>query len=407
MPKQTLHQRGQALILIVLAIAGLLGFIALVVDGGNAFMNRRHAQAAADAAAMAAALAKVSLSQDWHLAAMNRAASNGFDNDLVHDTVEVLNPPGVGCKGESGPYAGNKEYIQVIINSTVSTYFAPVVGITETHSCVEAIARAKPAYTAPMFSGNAMVSLNPHDCSAFKVHGTSDTTVIGSGVFVNSDSDCVQGAFNQNGNGGLVASGLCVVGSSRYDFGKVPVPTSCSPVSYPPEIIFPTPTCDNNGSLDGGEITPGNIPASWLSGNVTLQPGVYCISGKATINAHDSLNGTGVLLYFTDGGIHMDGNAQINLTAPLTGYYAGLLIYLPLTNDSGLILNGNSDSSFTGSILAPSSDVQINGTSNNDTYNTQIIGYTIDLIGTSDSTIRYDNNQNYDATIPPMIEIVR
>ncbi len=36
-------EKGQALILIVLAIVGLIGLTALAIDGGNAFMNRRHA----------------------------------------------------------------------------------------------------------------------------------------------------------------------------------------------------------------------------------------------------------------------------------------------------------------------------------------------------------------------------
>jgi Flp pilus assembly protein TadG len=329
-------QRGQALILIVLAIVGLVGLTTLAIDGGNAFMDRRHAQGAADAAA----LAKIN-SQDYAAVALALASQNGYNNDGVNNTVTVNVPPSANdCNpGDvANPYVGNNQYIQVIIHSTLATYFAPVVGIEQTNSCVEAIAHAKPAHTEPMFSGNAMVSLNPHDCSAFKVHGTSDTIVVGSSVFVNSDSDCVQGAFNQNGNGGLVASNLCVVGSSRYDLGQAPTPTLCSPVPYPPNIIFPSPTCSASGTLGGGIITPRNIPASWLSGNVTLQPGVYCISGNATINAQDHLSGDGVLLYFVDGGIHMDGNAQVNLNSPQTGLYAGLLIYLPMTNDSSVIL---------------------------------------------------------------------
>jgi hypothetical protein len=170
---------------------------------------------------------------------------------------------------------------------------------------------------------------------------------------------------------------------------------------------MPNVPCADDGTRSGGVLTPGNIPASWLSADVILQPGVYCINGNATINAHDSITGSNVLLYFVDGGIHINGGAQINIDAPDTGDYAGLLIYLPMNNDSSIILNGNSDSVFSGSILAPASDIQINGTESADTYQTQVIGYTLDIIGTSDSVIRYNDNQNYDATVPPAVEIVR
>ncbi len=51
-------ERGQALIMIALAMVGLAGMVGLVVDGGNAFLDRRNAQNAADSAALAAALTR-------------------------------------------------------------------------------------------------------------------------------------------------------------------------------------------------------------------------------------------------------------------------------------------------------------------------------------------------------------
>ena len=37
-------QRGQALIIIALAVVGIVGMVGLVVDGGQAFLDRRSAQ---------------------------------------------------------------------------------------------------------------------------------------------------------------------------------------------------------------------------------------------------------------------------------------------------------------------------------------------------------------------------
>ena len=47
-------ERGQALVLSVLMLAALLGIASLVVDGGNALLQRRNQQGVADAAAIAA-----------------------------------------------------------------------------------------------------------------------------------------------------------------------------------------------------------------------------------------------------------------------------------------------------------------------------------------------------------------
>ncbi len=46
---------GQSIVLIVIVLVGLIAMAGLVVDGGNAYLNRRSAQTAADAAALAGA----------------------------------------------------------------------------------------------------------------------------------------------------------------------------------------------------------------------------------------------------------------------------------------------------------------------------------------------------------------
>ena len=52
-PRQ--KQRGQAIVLVALMILVLFGFVGLAIDSGRAYLDRRHLQAAADAAALAAA----------------------------------------------------------------------------------------------------------------------------------------------------------------------------------------------------------------------------------------------------------------------------------------------------------------------------------------------------------------
>src|SRR5215510_3122284 len=104
-------ERGQALIIIGVALVVLAGIIGLVIDGGNVFLDRRTAQNAADSAALASALARVRGGQNPTAVALHSAAQNGYDNDGLVNTVTVHIPP------ISGPNAGNVEYIQVVIVS--------------------------------------------------------------------------------------------------------------------------------------------------------------------------------------------------------------------------------------------------------------------------------------------------
>jgi Flp pilus assembly protein TadG len=52
-------ERGQALVLVVLALVAMIGVTALVIDGGNAFAQQRGTQNASDAAALAGATVMV------------------------------------------------------------------------------------------------------------------------------------------------------------------------------------------------------------------------------------------------------------------------------------------------------------------------------------------------------------
>ena len=82
------RERGQALILIVFGMIGMLALIGLAVDGGMAYSDRRTAQNTADYTALAAALA-FAKGEDATAAAMASANANGFDNNGTNNTVAV------------------------------------------------------------------------------------------------------------------------------------------------------------------------------------------------------------------------------------------------------------------------------------------------------------------------------
>src|SRR5215207_4017488 len=150
-------EKGQALIVIALAAVALFGFAALAIDGSMVFSDRRHAQNAADTAALDAALSKTR-GGSWQQEGLDRATSNGYNDNGASNDVEVYNPP------VDGNYAGNNEYIQVKITSHVDTVFARVIGFERLTNRVEAVARSVPGAVYPMFDGHAVVGLAPDDC---------------------------------------------------------------------------------------------------------------------------------------------------------------------------------------------------------------------------------------------------
>ncbi len=53
--KMKRNEKGQVLILVVVSAVVLAAMAALIIDGGNAYLNRRGAQTAADSGAVAGA----------------------------------------------------------------------------------------------------------------------------------------------------------------------------------------------------------------------------------------------------------------------------------------------------------------------------------------------------------------
>ena len=159
--KKRLHENGQALILIAFAAVGLFAFSALAIDGSRVYSDRRHAQNAADTAALSAALARIRAASNPDPAAidaatvaagLDRAASNGYLNDS-DSTVEVnlCDEPGLTPPCEGLPdNADLSEYIQVEIESTIPTTLARVIGWNQVTNVQTAVARATGGLPSPL-----------------------------------------------------------------------------------------------------------------------------------------------------------------------------------------------------------------------------------------------------------------
>ena len=404
-------QRGQALIVVALVMVVLIGMAGLVIDGGRAFLDRRNAQNAADAAALAGAYVRIKGNGDWVAASVASAAENGYDNDGVTNVVAVYSPP------SDGPYVGNLEYMQVIITSHINTYFAKVIGRDQLTNTVEATARTKLPEVKELLDGHAVISLAPtSDCNhkkAFWLHGHTTLNIIGGGVFVNSNNPTC--AFIQENSGSIrLSEGYSinmVAGASaqiQHPQWLTPaVPILANPYPYPPPFLMPNIGCGSKEaavSEDGTTMSPGKWNHEFPPEGVTrLQAGVYCLHDGITIK-HD-IEGHNVLFDVEDGNVRFDKEPTIILEAPSTGDNAGLLLFLPMKNNSKVVLNGGVGSQIRGTILAPASPVLINGNDSSYGYRSQIIGYTIEVDGESNVNIVYKDELNFDAMDMPEVQL--
>jgi hypothetical protein len=449
MKRKIFGERGQALILIALAAVGLFAVAGLAIDGSAKYSDRRHAQNAADTAALAGALAKVNPQPGdppWNIVALNRAGDNGYDNSH-NDSNGPTNDVSVNSPPVSGMYAACNDprfdchdYVQVIITSHVRTWFARVVGIEETQNHVEALSSAISAVSNFNFGGNAIVALSPDGC-ALRAGGNTDVVVNGGGMFSNSLANC---AFqkttcsgnidvnDENGNeagitmvGGYTLNTNCwdpnqayltAGGARQYSF---PPPFQDPPV---PAECLTNGTKTNDNAAGTTTLTPGyfnNLPPSGggpTKKTVYLRSGVYCIGSSFGTSGLDVVtiypgDTAGVFIYIMPGGtFNLNSSTVVQLWAPDSGLYAHFLIYAApnYANSSPppCTINGNSLTSLQGTIYAPYCNLNVNGSSGT-VLAAQLIAYTVDLTGASGVTLTYNDDTNAIFNYPNQVGLTR
>lgn len=414
-------ENGQALILIALAAVGLFALSALAIDGSRLYSDKRHAQNAADTAAMAGALA-YGRGSDASTAALQRALSNGYnDNGATNDvTVTVTDSPAGVCPANT---AGKDITVDVL--STIDTTFARVLGRQTVTTAVTATARTCASFKGPPFNGNAIVAL-ARSGRGYDGTGTPNWNISGGGIFSNSNDP--ESAYC-NGATDIIVPSVTTVGTSELkcdgDAGDSVGPLTPNAAGYSPASILALmprqPACNGVASNAGGQWQPqagadGSVMPYFPDGG-DFAPGIYCFTDNpAPIS--NAITGTGVMFYakHPNFSLKFAGNgASITASAPTSGEYAGILFYLaPQFDASGnliqtqqLDLRGNGVGDVTGTIWAPSAAVTMFGNSGTGAFNSQIIAYTVDSGGTANINISYDPNDNQILLLPIVLSMLK
>jgi hypothetical protein len=133
---------GQALVFCVLVLAALLGIASLVVDGGNALLQRRNQQGVADAAAMAAVkeLPTSTLTAD-SIARDYATTQNSADGSIV-DQVATTSTGSGSCDGGFGAATLAPASVCVVVHSSTKGALSQLFGLDIWNAKARAIAQA-------------------------------------------------------------------------------------------------------------------------------------------------------------------------------------------------------------------------------------------------------------------------
>ena len=399
-PTDPTHRRGTVAVLVGICLVPLLGLMALVLDGGLLLAQRRHAQATADTASMAAAnvlYTNYATNQGYDYnnaaskAALAIAAGNGYTNDGVGSKVTVNIPP------LAGPSKGKAGYAEVIVQSYQSRYFSALWG-----SGTNTVAGRSVARGLAKGSDIGLLLTNPSGNGALSGSGNGSLTVTKGSLTVDSTSSQ---AISLSGNASVTASNINIVGG--YSAGKGglhgTIKTGVTPVPDPyANLPVPDPTkmtvqSSSKLSYSGGAYTlqPGVYQGGIsLSGQatVTLQPGTYYLQGGGlSLSGQASLAGTGVTIYNAPQGsgdqIDLSGKGSVTLTPPTSGNYAGFSIIQDPSSTAGMSITGNGLLAITGAIDAPKASLSLTGNGSTDTFGSQIIASSINMTGNGTVTI--------------------
>jgi hypothetical protein len=379
------EESGQTAIFAAVSLVAIISFLGLALDLGNLRWQQRRLQSATDAAALAAGLefrdcGTVNGCTAMQQATQKSAAENGYTGATFVQNCAAMPTSGTGlmlnnpvCYKSGDPNATNRNYVEVVMKQYQPTYFARIFGITKVPISARAEATRAPAPCIYALEPNPNV-INAIAVDALAVLNVKCPIVDESKNAWSMGCNVLAAvsATSIHLSGG--AEGLLCAGISPKPVTYAPIPTPADPLAYLPKPAIPN-TCAQSPLLGlttiqilgTATLYPGRYCGGLVIGplaNVTFMPGTYILTpsginllglsipltGGLTITAGAVVNGNGVTFYNAGptngltGGISFVANtnvlgiiksiSNVNLKAPTTGTYAGVLFMQDPLNTS-------------------------------------------------------------------------
>lgn len=379
---------GNVLFVATLSLPVVIGAGGLATDTIQWTLWQKQMQRQADSAALAGAFAKAQGADPL---------ANATSDINRYSFVTLSAAPTIENAPTAGSYAGNTNAVRVVLQTSKRLPFSSIFLASPPTLQAEATA-------AVVSNGNyCVISFENGSTAGVTMQGNA-TVNMGCGIATNSTA---ANAVVAGGGSSIYATPVSAVGglsaSSNYVTGTVLLPHSIS--QQDPFASLPTPTvpagCSNKltvaPSATENVTNPSGIACYRgidVKGTVTFAPGVYVIDGSSlSFGSQAMVSGTGVTFILTSNNatsnpstiatLDTNGGANIQLSAPTSGTYQGILIYQDRRAvDSGTnTINGNASSSLQGAIYMPSQAVSFSGDSGMNTQCVQIATRRVTFIG--------------------------
>lgn len=361
-----------------LSLVVLVGLLALDVDFGWAYYRKIACKTAADAAVTAAARSAVdrstytvqtntacpsSLSSSVPLqVGCMYAQANGFTNGGSQTVSMAAGTTGSPVTGLAPSY-----WITATVSESIPTGFGRIFGnaLTPTASSSSGVFQGTPSGCIYVLDGTSTRSL-------YVSGGASITT--GCGIQVNSTS--TQGLYLDGGavintTGG---SKTKIAASSYYLGGGASITPAVVPSAgqvTDPWASMPVPAAGAcqpfvaMGNADVRTISPGcysSIISVAGAAKLTLNAGTYVLQGGFNISNAGVMNANGgVTLYIGGGSAKVVGAGVVNLTAPSTGTYKGVLLWQAATDANAATLSNGGSEVLNGLLYFPGATLNYAG----------------------------------------------
>jgi hypothetical protein len=373
------EDRGAVLVMFALLLTAMMLMCAFVIDLGNARQVAGQSQAGVDAAALAAAqstpAAAISASDPVFALAAEYAAEGLFDGPIPEPVSTGCVPADSTCTFTIGagsdqvrlsvthPYpmagAGHPAADKLVYVKSCrmeEAMFGRVVGNTGFEVCRSAVARR---LKGTVISGVGVIALETGaGCVGFDLRGSEASTLtVSPGVVIANCEGNPPNSYS-GGNGAIDAT-------TFYSVGACSPPSRCVGAGSTPVAHLETPIPDPLADLP--EPSPSEAGFTHLTATaynqLTCLDGLYRVTGTEGIDVLPTCPGKTAFTYLASAGVRTNLKEPIAQSAPTSGVYEGVSLFLGRDNHSVIEWNGNSQSeiSYGGTVYAPAGYIDWGG----------------------------------------------
>ncbi len=396
---------------VAISMTALMGIAAIAVDGGLLMVERRHAQAAADAAALAGAVdlfknyptrAGVDTGGSAAASATTIARANYPLDPSKLTQIDVRIPPTTAIDSYFNAKAG---YVEVNLTYSQNRGFSGIWGSAPIPVTAHAIARGQ--WVLP---GYGILTLDPTGRDTLNTNGTGTKLTVNGGTIVVDSNHSV--ALTNSGT--ISAPDINITGNYTGGGTFTTTPDTGTPPVEDPLKSLPEPSPPPAGSITSTPLGSGNrryvlTPGSYDGNGGPAMPnfssgdqvvfkqasansagGIYYLYKGLSDNSASVLmdsplaatlftslfpsrpytyqNTTGGIMFYNAGSgpsqsFSISGNATgtVNLSAVTSGIYKGILYFQARGSTQDITVAGNGSFTMLGTFYAPDAGLKVTG----------------------------------------------